>query len=248
MTTSFVELYERARSLEAEPADIDALLVAMDRPVIPGESVRSRADVLQRIIDNPVVGGLRGADRRRVDETAVHALLALGEPYARELSAEGQQLLERAAGAARHAPAEKKPEGRDEPGGHSGPAGDLLLGVMSVLCGLVEVLLTCLLLGTGLASASGALILLAVLLGGGFSLVRPGAQLYAHARVSAPGLVIGLNVLALPVLGVMALLALFFLRSPVMAERTALFLLVAAMEGVLRIVLMIRLLLREQPG
>ena len=89
-------LRDRARSLDARPQDIDALLMALDRPVWPGENVRPRADVLHTLIDDPVLGGLRGSDRRRVDETAVHALLALGEPYASELSADGQKVLQNA--------------------------------------------------------------------------------------------------------------------------------------------------------
>lgn len=86
-------LRDRVRALEATPQDTDALLRAMDRPLGPQEDVRRRAQVLHLIIEDAALGGLRGSDGRRVDQTAVHAFVALGEPYASALSATGQRIL-----------------------------------------------------------------------------------------------------------------------------------------------------------
>jgi hypothetical protein len=133
-TVSLSALRERARALEATPQDIDALLAAMARPAISEEPVRSRADVLHLLIEDPVLGGLRGSDGRRVDETAVQALVALGEPYAAELSADGQKLLQ-------NAPPLPAPDDEDEEDEEERPEDGrwrLLLGPFLVACGLIE--------------------------------------------------------------------------------------------------------------
>jgi hypothetical protein len=249
MTTPLLELYERVRSLEAEPVDIDALLVAMDRPVVPGESVRSRADVLLRIIDNPVIRRLHGADQRRVDETAVHALLALGEPYARELSAHGRKLLDnQAPRPPRRVPVEKKPEARDDSGGHVRSVGDRILGGVAVVCSLGEILSTFLLTEPAPVLALRVLIVLIVLLSSGFGLLMPGIQISRRTRVSRRGLVIALNVLALPVIWCVGYLSLFLMKGMSVLDGAAAMLLFMLGNGVLRIVLLLHLLLREQPA
>ena len=51
-----------------------------------GESVDSRAGVLQLIVEDPYLGGLRGSQGVRVDSAAARALMALGEPHASQLS------------------------------------------------------------------------------------------------------------------------------------------------------------------
>ncbi|ATB27639.1 hypothetical protein [Melittangium boletus] len=170
---SLAELRERARALEAEPADIDALLVAMAQPAALDEDVRARADVLHRIIDDPVLGGLRGADRRRVDETAVHALLALGEPYASELSAEGRKLL-------RDAPS-RNAMGKEANGLPTTADGEwswsYLLGMLAVTWSFVEILYLAIELDTKLATAKGVTQLLFAALSAGLTLFAPGLLL-----------------------------------------------------------------------
>ncbi|MBM7112737.1 hypothetical protein [Archangium primigenium] len=86
-------LRERARSSEAGQEDIDALLAECDRVLGPEEDKRERFRVLHLIIEDSFLGGFRGGDQRRVDETAARAVLALGEPYAQELSATGRDVL-----------------------------------------------------------------------------------------------------------------------------------------------------------
>jgi hypothetical protein len=231
---SLPELRDRARSLEAEPADIDALLVAMDRPVVPGEDVRSRADVLQRIIDDPVLGGLRGGDRRRVDETAVHALLALGEPYAHELSADGQRLLQNAPRPPPSASAEEDTR-ESSSGSWNG-----FIGGGAFVCGLGEFLLLCVLFASTELSKLGVLLMLCLLSSTVLTLLLPGAQLFSRTRVSTPNLVIAFNVLSLPGVGLVGLLPLVTLDGNDSADQAALLTCFAAIVNVMARLAVIR--------
>ncbi len=90
---SLLLLRERARASEAGQEDIDALLAECDRVPGPEEDKRERFRVLHLVLEDPFLGGFRGSDQRRVDETAARAVLALGEPYAQELSATGRDVL-----------------------------------------------------------------------------------------------------------------------------------------------------------
>jgi hypothetical protein len=229
---SLPELRDRARSLEAEPADIDALLAAMDRPVMADEDVRSRADVLQRIIDDPVLGGLRGGDQRRVDETAVHALLALGEPYAGELSADGQRLL-------RNAPRPPPRASAEEDAPEPSPS-DGLIGGGAFVCGLGEFLLLCVLFASTELSKLGVLLMLCLLSSTVLTLLLPGAQLFSRKPVSTPNLVIALNVLSLPLVGLLGLLPLATLDGNASEDQAALMTCFAAIVNVVARLAMIR--------
>jgi hypothetical protein len=89
-------LLERARAMDAGRAEVDALLLGLSRPLGPGEDARARAKLLQRIIPDRRLASFTGSDGRRVDGAAAQALVALGEPYASELSKAGQEALLRA--------------------------------------------------------------------------------------------------------------------------------------------------------
>ena len=90
---SLRELRDQAQKPGADLEELDALLMGMDRPRQSDEEARERADVLHLIIEDPWLGGFRGSDRRRLDETAARALVDLGEPYASKLSPRGRELL-----------------------------------------------------------------------------------------------------------------------------------------------------------
>lgn len=92
-------LLERARAMEAGRAEVDALLLGLSQPLGPGEDAGGRAKLLQRIIHDRRLASFTGSDGRRVDGAAAEALVALGEPYASELTPVGQQALLRAGAA-----------------------------------------------------------------------------------------------------------------------------------------------------
>lgn len=92
-------LLERARAMDAGRAEVDALLYGLSQPLGPGEDARVRAKLLQRIIHDRRLASFTGSDGRRVDGAAAEALVALGEPYANELTPVGQQALLRAGAA-----------------------------------------------------------------------------------------------------------------------------------------------------
>ena len=73
--------------------EVDALLVGMERPCRSDAEARERADLLHQLIEDPWLGGFRGGDGRRVDQTAARTLVALGEPYASELSPQERKVL-----------------------------------------------------------------------------------------------------------------------------------------------------------
>jgi hypothetical protein len=58
----------------------------MSQPLAPGEDARERADVLLLILGDDWLSTRRGSDGRQVDGAAAQALMALGHPYALELS------------------------------------------------------------------------------------------------------------------------------------------------------------------
>jgi hypothetical protein len=208
-------LLERARSLEAEPEDIDALLAAMDRPVAPGESVRARAEVLQRIIHDPVLGGLRGADQRRVDATAAHALVALGEPYAGELSAAGRELLGDARSHARAQPAIGKDANVDvapPPLQVKSPRSPVI-GALAVLWGLAEMLFL-IVDKRGRLSGVDFVWLFFLSLNASFTLVVPGLKLIKGSLGPVARNVYGaLNLLLLLLMGTGGLLLSRFIHT-----------------------------------
>jgi hypothetical protein len=133
---SLAVLRERARSLDATREDVDALLEAMSRPVSPQEEPRLRADVLHLILDDPMLGGLRGGDGRRVDETAAQALLALGAAPARELSPHGQKVLQHVR--VTQAAAVAKPRALDAGGAQPGTSWRTVVGSVLLAWGVVE--------------------------------------------------------------------------------------------------------------
>ncbi|HZH75241.1 MAG TPA: hypothetical protein VEY88_04355 [Archangium sp.] len=85
---SLSELVARVRSPEAGLAEVDALLRGLDQPPPPGEDAEERAELLQRILDDPFLRSLTGSDGRRVHAVAARALVALGPPYSLELDPE----------------------------------------------------------------------------------------------------------------------------------------------------------------
>ena len=57
-------------------------------PPPPGEDAEERAELLQRILDDPFLRSLTGSDGRRVHAVAARTLVALGPPYSLELEPE----------------------------------------------------------------------------------------------------------------------------------------------------------------
>jgi hypothetical protein len=79
-------LQERACAPDASRPEVDVLLRRMSQPLAPGEDARERADVLLLILGDEWLSTRRGSDGRQVDGAAAQALMALGHPYALELS------------------------------------------------------------------------------------------------------------------------------------------------------------------
>lgn len=98
---------EEVRAPGANRADVDALLRALAGPLGDGESARERADVLLDILQDAQLGGVMGSDTRPVRTAALEALLALGYPYALEVSPE--LLAEVRPGAGRPEPLHRGP-------------------------------------------------------------------------------------------------------------------------------------------
>ncbi|ATB29554.1 hypothetical protein [Melittangium boletus] len=86
-------LHDQARAPGAGPEDIDALIAECARFLSSEEDKRERAKVLHALLEDTFIEGVAGSDGRRVDVTAAHALVALGETYARELSPWERRLL-----------------------------------------------------------------------------------------------------------------------------------------------------------
>lgn len=87
------QLWEQARDPGAGTTEVDLLLLGLSQPLGPREDARARADLLHRILDDARLGESRGSDGRRVDGAAAQALMAMGHPYALELSPEGLDAL-----------------------------------------------------------------------------------------------------------------------------------------------------------
>ena len=247
---SLAELRERARALEAERTDIDALLVAMGEPLAPEEDARARADVLHRLIDDPVLGGMRGGDQRRVDETAVHALLALGEPYASELSEDGQKLLQRtrteppepAVGKAAN---ERAPAAEED--AFEG-AGSAVIGLLAMIWSVVEVLHPVFEYGTRLVSRGPEFLLLFVL-SAGLTLFAPGLLLWRRELGSVSRVVfVVLALLVFLAQSTMGYLTAAFVRSGTWTSTPdGRFALVALTGALLRAVLVLTLIFQDIP-
>jgi len=86
-------LCERAREPGASIVAINQLLHGLAEPPGPQEDARARADLLHRILEDEWLCERRGSDGRRVDGAAAQALMAMGHPYALELSPEGLDAL-----------------------------------------------------------------------------------------------------------------------------------------------------------
>jgi hypothetical protein len=122
---SFELLVELLRAPNVTPAEVDAFLVALARPIPSGESPRVRDELLRSIIQDERIRGLTGSDGRTVRDGASQLLRELRQRYGLEL------------------PPELRPE-REEPQGsgaqvplwstHKGQAGLALI----VLAGLVQ--------------------------------------------------------------------------------------------------------------
>jgi hypothetical protein len=168
---SLKELRERVLAPEAEREDLDALLVEMTRPARPDEDLRARADVLHRLIEDPVLRGLRGRDMRRVDETAVCALVALGEPYASELSAEGRKILQSVS------PKPIGEEANEAPEADEAWSWGPLIGGVAIAWSVAEVLLPVVSLGTELLSKDSFKMMFVAMLCAGLTLFVPGLLL-----------------------------------------------------------------------
>lgn len=87
------QLWEQARALGAGGTEVDLLLLGLSQPLGPQEDARERADLLHRMLEDSQLGETRGSDGRRVDGAAAQALMAMGHPYAMELSPEGLDAL-----------------------------------------------------------------------------------------------------------------------------------------------------------
>jgi hypothetical protein len=81
-------LVELARSPGAIRAEVDALLAGLSQPRPAEHSPREHADLLLSVIDDERIAEFTGSDGRSVRGAAVQALLALGYPYALEVSPE----------------------------------------------------------------------------------------------------------------------------------------------------------------
>lgn len=111
------ELRQKIHSPEGEKEDVEALLGALRQPMEPGQDVRELAEVLNRILEDPLLGALRGREGEWVDGAAAQALVALGEPHASTLSERAVAALERAR------PSNREPAAEETRGGElSAPA------------------------------------------------------------------------------------------------------------------------------
>jgi hypothetical protein len=81
-------LVEEVRSPEAARPEIDALLAGLSQPLPSDVSPRERADLLLSLVEDARIADYTGTDGRTVRVAAIHALLALGYPYALEVPPE----------------------------------------------------------------------------------------------------------------------------------------------------------------
>jgi hypothetical protein len=146
---SLGELVARVRSPEAGLAEVDALLRGLDQPPRPGEDAEERAELLQRILDDPFLRSLTGSDGRRVHAVAARALVALGPPYSLELDPEhlaAMRPARRAASRSRDEAPEPPLEAQESPPVEKSPWQTVGL-VLVILVGAVEVLVWLFVLG-----------------------------------------------------------------------------------------------------
>jgi hypothetical protein len=111
---SLSKLVARVRSPEAGIAEVDALLRGLDQRRRPGEDAEERAELLQRILDDPFLRSLTGSDGRRVHAVAAQAMVALGPPYSLELDPEHLAAM-RPAGRAASRPRVSHDEAQEPP-------------------------------------------------------------------------------------------------------------------------------------
>ncbi|QRN97886.1 hypothetical protein JRI60_02035 [Archangium violaceum] len=94
-----VPLLERLEALR-QPGptsdEVDAFLEALSTPIPPGEPPRVRADFMLDVLEDERLCELTGTDGRQVGVAALETILALGYPYALEVTPE---MLKRARGA-----------------------------------------------------------------------------------------------------------------------------------------------------
>jgi len=138
---SLSELVARVRSPEAGLAEVDALLRGLDQPPRPGEDAEERAELLQRILDDPFLRSLTGSDGRRIHAVAARALVALGPPYSLELDPEHLAAMRPA-----RRGSEPPLEAQESPPVEKSPWQTVGL-VLVILVGAVEVLLWLFVLG-----------------------------------------------------------------------------------------------------
>ncbi len=81
-------LLEVLREPGVERSDVDAFFQALGQPPSEGETPRERADFLLSLLEDASVRDVTGGDGRSVRAAAVEGLLALGYPYALEISPE----------------------------------------------------------------------------------------------------------------------------------------------------------------
>lgn len=114
LAQSLDELRLKARSPEAEAGAVDALVRALQQ-VKNGRDEPGLAEVLNLVVEDPYLGGLRDGAGTWVDAAAARALVVLGEPYASTLSAKAREALKRAAAEARRSRPLKQPPAREQP-------------------------------------------------------------------------------------------------------------------------------------
>jgi hypothetical protein len=218
---TLAQLRERARAMESGRKEVDELLVALSRPVWPGENVRQRAEQLHLILDDPWLGGFRGSDGRLVSGVAAQALVALGEPYASELSEAGREALKTAPPLAPRPGPDEEPEET----AHKVEAATLpptypnawrVTGCLAIAWGCTELVLMARMFGTGNSYYPVFVLLFSLLQGAmfsGASLIAPGIQLVLRPTPRhAPWLVAwkwATLLLTLPLLPMMGLLIIF---------------------------------------
>ncbi len=84
---SLRELLNRVRLPEAQVAHIDALLEGLNRPLEPGESPRSRAELLREVLESKALAGVRGSNGQDLHAAALKALQEQKVPVTKERSA-----------------------------------------------------------------------------------------------------------------------------------------------------------------
>jgi hypothetical protein len=81
-------LVEEVRAPGATRTEVDALIAGLSQPLPPETSPREHADLLLSLMEDAQLADSTGTDGRTVRAAAIQALLALGYPYALEVSPE----------------------------------------------------------------------------------------------------------------------------------------------------------------